>query len=867
MANAASKFVYTIQAQYEGTSAFKSFSADLNDLKNVQAFTSLNASLEKNKTALAAAEQEALALAAALSQSKDPKLAASIDKTSARLENLTEKSGLQVQALSILERELTTATQKYTDLGAAYQKDPTAALAAQYKKAGDAVDALTLRIDKKRLAMDKERATIQAVETKLNGLKSAYDDSSDPAIAAQYKAQANAVQKLADQVGRQETALGELSAKLKDAKIDTGNLTAEEKKLEAAAKSQAKVLAAQNALGVRSFADIEVEVKGLEQAYKDLAESGTRSQRELAAYHERMKSQIADLREGTNGWTAQIEKVKSSWFAFAGAIGTGVGIGAMAKQIGDAQRELESFAKIAGLAPNELQAYGTAVKSVGISVEGFADMNKDLKDKVGDFIATGGGEFADFFENVASQVGLTAEELAKLSGPDAFVAVQKAMDETGVSAEQQIFYMEALANDASRLIPLLKDEGAALKKKAAAAAELNDSISALDRENVENVNESIDRMGLAFFTLSTEIISTLAPAILTVTDGLTKLMDAASNMSAPMKMIISGVGAAAVAFATWRLGIAPIFSALQLVGVNAVSLTGTLGKLTTGLQGATFAVKGLQRAFLLLAAWEVGKMIGNWLNQFDIVKKAATAMVETFVVGALRIKQAWKWITGGDTDAVQKEIDDTKKIFSEMYADIDSGAKQTGSKHVAVQQKTAQAVANVSKEIAKQQQQIIDGEAAIVEARKKTIKELNEEIPDYAKDDYDNVFGYRQDDPDTKEDESKKELSLEEKYGWTKEDIKKFQNAFDQAAGDALAERIESAMEKVDAGNIKGIQEMQAAMQNIAGQHEVTQVTVNDSNRKADKVVELKFEGGSVTGSESDVEALLNQLEAAGMRA
>ena len=71
------------------------------------------------------------------------------------------------------------------------------------------------------------------------------------------------------------------------------------------------------------------------------------------------------------------------------------------------------------------QAAAYAVERYGVTAEQLGDMSKDVADKLGEFIATGGGEFKDFFEQVAPKVGLTADQLQGLSGPQVLVSRQK----------------------------------------------------------------------------------------------------------------------------------------------------------------------------------------------------------------------------------------------------------------------------------------------------------------------------------------------------------------------------------------------------------------------------------------------------------
>ena len=62
---------------------------------------------------------------------------------------------------------------------------------------------------------------------------------------------------------------------------------------------------------------------------------------------------------------------------------------------------------------------------------------------------------ADFFENIAPQVGVTADQFRKLNGADALQLYVSSLQKANVSQNDMTFYLEAIASDASYLLPLL----------------------------------------------------------------------------------------------------------------------------------------------------------------------------------------------------------------------------------------------------------------------------------------------------------------------------------------------------------------------------------------------------------------------------
>ena len=190
----------------------------------------------------------------------------------------------------------------------------------------------------------------------------------------------------------------------------------------------------------------------------------------------------------------------------AGYLGFAAAINQFNKTLANA-KEIEIMAQLAGQSVEDFQAAAYATNQFGINAEKLGDISKDVQDKLGDFIATGGGEFKDFFEQIAPQVGLTADQLQGLSGPDVLLRVKKAMDDANVPMQQQIFYLEAIANDASRLIPLLADSGREYNRLTQEAEDLNLVLSKQDITTLRDMDKEISkvtqRLNISFATAVT----------------------------------------------------------------------------------------------------------------------------------------------------------------------------------------------------------------------------------------------------------------------------------------------------------------------------------------------------------------------------
>ncbi|MCW7552128.1 hypothetical protein NX722_05605 [Endozoicomonas gorgoniicola] len=196
----------------------------------------------------------------------------------------------------------------------------------------------------------------------------------------------------------------------------------------------------------------------------------------------------------------------------AGYLGLSAVISQTNRAMADA-REIENWSRIAGQSVEEFQASAYAVEQYGISMEELGDISKDVADKLGDFTATGGGGFKDFFEQVAPQVGLTAKALQGLSGPDVLIAVKQAMDKANVPMREQIFYLTAIADNAGLLIPLLEDSGQKYHELTQEANDLNIVLSKQDIGNLNQMNRELNKV-------SNTLQSSFATAVVGASDQL-----------------------------------------------------------------------------------------------------------------------------------------------------------------------------------------------------------------------------------------------------------------------------------------------------------------------------------------------------------
>lgn len=176
--------------------------------------------------------------------------------------------------------------------------------------------------------------------------------------------------------------------------------------------------------------------------------------------------------------TSSLSLVRGGFFLGIGeeiARGVAEGISALPElvtKVGETAKQIENQARLANATTTEFQEWAFASKSVSVEQDKLSDIMKDVNDKFGDFMQTGGGEMKDFFEKIAPKVGVTAKEFQGLSGPQILGKYYDTLKKANVSQAEMTFYMEAIANDATLLAPLLDNNAEKLKEYAKQAHDL-----------------------------------------------------------------------------------------------------------------------------------------------------------------------------------------------------------------------------------------------------------------------------------------------------------------------------------------------------------------------------------------------------------
>lgn len=234
--------------------------------------------------------------------------------------------------------------------------------------------------------------------------------------------------------------------------------------------------------------------------------------------------------------------------------------------------EIERLSALSNTSAENFQRWAIGASTAGIEQQKLADILKDTQDKVGDFIQTGGGGMADFFENIAPKVGVTAEQFRKLSGPDALQLYVTSLEKANLSQNDMIFYLEAIASDSSLLLPLLKNNGEAMGEWADKAEELGAILGTDTIAAAKEAKKEFQTLGLVYEGLKNRIVQQVLPSLMALTEQFTDTAEGTAKLDEISRIASTG---------------------MKLLGVTGTVVAGVFKSVGTAIGGAAATLEAL----------------------------------------------------------------------------------------------------------------------------------------------------------------------------------------------------------------------------------------------------------------------------------
>ncbi|MDC5533604.1 phage tail protein, partial [Acinetobacter baumannii] len=300
--------------------------------------------------------------------------------------------------------------------------------------------------------------------------------------------------------------------------------------------------------------------------------------------------------------------------------------------VGEASKELEIQAHLANANTIEFQEWAFAAKKVNVEQDKLSDIMKDVNDKFGDFMQTGGGEMADFFEKIAPKVGVTAQQFKGLSGPQILEKYYQTLQKANVSQAEMTFYMESIADEATALAPLLDNNSEKLKAYAKQAHDLGVIMSDDAIASTKEFNAALDIVQSTLQGVLTRLAAQAAPVLTDLANQfLTFAADSKDAIDDSIKSIIGILQSLFSAFSEQFTTIVAIWNDLtgnigddanmQISFMDAISVAlRALGVIVTGFQVSVQTAFAIIRAVVVTVCQALIIAFNGLMAGFDMVR-------------------------------------------------------------------------------------------------------------------------------------------------------------------------------------------------------------------------------------------------------
>lgn len=273
-----------------------------------------------------------------------------------------------------------------------------------------------------------------------------------------------------------------------------------------------------------------------------------------------------------------------------------------------------------------LEKYGIEVRNADGTLRDFSRIIDDFKDK-----------------------GVDAAEVAKLFGQRAGPAMAALIPKGGQA---------------------IRDFEERLRGSKDAAKETADTMESGFMGSMRRLWAGIEGVAVSFG-------KTVAPVLSQVADMLAAVLNTVAKMPAPLKAFVSLLAGVGAGMLVWKSGLGQIVAVIRALPLLATQLRGVAGAAATagGAVGRLqLVMTGLLRVLGgIAAAASIGWAFGEWLNQFNAVRKAGASLWYVLDRVGLAFRKMFAAIGMGSLEQVNREIEQARKTYQGLLDDIDKG--------------------------------------------------------------------------------------------------------------------------------------------------------------------------------------------------
>ena len=324
-------------------------------------------------------------------------------------------------------------------------------------------------------------------------------------------------------------------------------------------------------------------------------------------------------------------------------------------------------------------------------------------------------DFADILHDVG-QAGLTEGEKLKLFGVEAGPAMMALMDKGRDAIKKYQEQVEKSAGRAKEVSDHTESGlGGALRRLDAAWTAVKNSFGEAIAPAIRQIADALSGLAAWFAKMPDWAKQTLALAAVLAT-----IAGSFSAIAAVAKLAAGG-------FMSFVGAVGSVFAPMSALTANMVTYTQAVALLGGKIAALKMALRMLGS---VVASAFAGWFIGEWLNQFEVVRQAGVALAAGLEKAFLRAKLAWAWWMGTDAEvaAIERELERVDKIYGEMFAEIGTKADQYKKRATTAHKDVAKSAQENSKKIREITEEDLEAMRKLWQDYVKQVRELQDQI-------------------------------------------------------------------------------------------------------------------------------------------
>lgn len=238
---------------------------------------------------------------------------------------------------------------------------------------------------------------------------------------------------------------------------------------------------------------------------------------------DRTKQAFASVRKGLGDLDNGAKSIGHSFSGMKGYIAAALG-GAAFKGIADAADHIKDLNTRLGISTEALSQFAHVADMSGVPFEVLTKGMQSAQKRISE-AAMGMGKA----QEAIAALGLSAEELNKLSPEQQFEVLAEAMQGVTVQADKVRIATKLFGDEGAALLQAMEGGSAGIRAMRMEADELGLTLTKVDAESIAAMNDSFDRLGNAIKGVATQLVAFLAPALKAIAEFMTNAFVGAIN--------------------------------------------------------------------------------------------------------------------------------------------------------------------------------------------------------------------------------------------------------------------------------------------------------------------------------------------------